>query len=213
MSGSALAESRSGQSTRRQDILDAAEICFGRNGFHRTTMQHIAREAGMTAGNFYHYFSSKEAIVIDLAAREYDRAIHSIASLQETGDQRAVILHVIREYFVILPPEQALLWLDIWAETVRNPVIAASQRGHHSETCAWFVQGFRALSLISDADAEALYHLIDPMMKGILVNRATVPGYDPEPAYEQLCAVMDRALSEAGWKTTNTVVKARETQS
>ena len=33
----AVIEARSGQSARRGHILDAAEACFVRNGFHRTT--------------------------------------------------------------------------------------------------------------------------------------------------------------------------------
>ena len=46
---------------RRARILDAAERCFVRSGFHRTTMQDVAAEAGMSPGNLYRYFASKEA--------------------------------------------------------------------------------------------------------------------------------------------------------
>ena len=35
------------QQARRDHILDAAERCFARAGFHRTTMQDICREAGV----------------------------------------------------------------------------------------------------------------------------------------------------------------------
>jgi TetR/AcrR family transcriptional regulator, repressor for uid operon len=33
---------------RHSRILDAAERCFVRSGFHRTTMQDVAAEAGMS---------------------------------------------------------------------------------------------------------------------------------------------------------------------
>ena len=38
------------QRARREHILDAAEICFASNGFHRTTMHDICRQAGVSPG-------------------------------------------------------------------------------------------------------------------------------------------------------------------
>src|SRR4051794_33106666 len=55
---------------RRARILDAAERCFVRTGFHRATMQEIATEAGMSPGNLYRYFPSKDAMVEGLAGRD-----------------------------------------------------------------------------------------------------------------------------------------------
>ena len=48
------------QSDRRDEILDAAERCFARSGFHQASMQEICTEAGMSPGNLYRYFRSKE---------------------------------------------------------------------------------------------------------------------------------------------------------
>ena len=63
----AVVEVRDVQAARREQILDAAEACFVRNGFHRTTMSDLAREAAMSPGNFYRYFASKEYIVLEMA--------------------------------------------------------------------------------------------------------------------------------------------------
>ncbi|KMO34447.1 TetR family transcriptional regulator, partial [Methylobacterium tarhaniae] len=43
---------------RRTRILDAAEACFVRDGFHRATMHDVAAEASMSPGNLYRYFPS-----------------------------------------------------------------------------------------------------------------------------------------------------------
>ena len=51
------------QRARREHILDAAEHCFARAGFHRTTMQDICKEAGVSPGALYVYFDSKEALI------------------------------------------------------------------------------------------------------------------------------------------------------
>src|ERR671912_2252537 len=62
-----------GAPDRRARILDAAEHCFVRSGFHRTTMQDVAAEAGMSPGNLYRYFPSKDAIVAGLSERDRSR--------------------------------------------------------------------------------------------------------------------------------------------
>ena len=54
--------------SRRRQIMDAAIRCFAREGFHRTTMQDIFRETGLSAGAIYRYFKSKEDIVAAIAA-------------------------------------------------------------------------------------------------------------------------------------------------
>ena len=48
---------------RHQQILNAAGACFSRQGFHQTSMQDICREAELSPGAVYRYFSSKEDII------------------------------------------------------------------------------------------------------------------------------------------------------
>src|SRR5215831_14032247 len=52
---------------RRQQILDAARICFIRNGFHVTSMQDVIAEAGLSVGAVYRYFKSKNEIIEAIA--------------------------------------------------------------------------------------------------------------------------------------------------
>jgi AcrR family transcriptional regulator len=55
-------------SRKREGILHAAARAFARGGYHATTMQDIAREAGYTPPSLYVYFEGKERIFVDLAA-------------------------------------------------------------------------------------------------------------------------------------------------
>lgn len=47
----------------RDAIVDAALELFRENGFERTTMRAIAERAGVSVGNAYYYFSSKDELV------------------------------------------------------------------------------------------------------------------------------------------------------
>lgn len=49
---------------RREQILDAAMHVFAEKGFARATNKDIAHRAGITPGLIYHYFESKEALLM-----------------------------------------------------------------------------------------------------------------------------------------------------
>ena len=74
------------QADRRDEILSAAQRCFVRSGFHQTSMQEICTEAGMSAGNLYRYFPSKETIIAGIAER--DRAAVHQAFARADPSQR-----------------------------------------------------------------------------------------------------------------------------
>ena len=48
---------------RRNEILDAAEKLFGRNGFDNTSTNDILNEVGIARGTLYYHFKSKEDIL------------------------------------------------------------------------------------------------------------------------------------------------------
>ncbi len=49
--------------TRRQHMSDAAIRVFAENGFHNTTLETIARAAGVSVGLIYRYFKDKEELL------------------------------------------------------------------------------------------------------------------------------------------------------
>lgn len=76
---------------RRDQLLDAARACFLADGFDKTPVSAIVREAGVAQGTFYLYFKSKQEIVTELrrqVVREYERALNAIASLDAPADER-----------------------------------------------------------------------------------------------------------------------------
>ena len=68
---------------RRQDLLRAAASVFGRLGYHGTTTNAIAAEAGVSPATLYQFFPNKEALASALAsmyAREMAEAERAIDS-------------------------------------------------------------------------------------------------------------------------------------
>ncbi|GJE29395.1 TetR/AcrR family transcriptional regulator [Methylobacterium organophilum] len=191
----AIADTRNGSSARRAQILDAAEACFVRNGFHRTTMLDLAREASMSPGNFYRYFESKEAIVLGLAERDRERGAVLVEAMERAGDKRAVLMTVLARFFHDLTREAAVLRLDLWAEATRNPAIRALVERGDEEGRTWLIEMFESIKTSPACDPAALFDAVAPLMKGIIVSRALTPDYDAGPAVAQLHALIDAGLS------------------
>jgi AcrR family transcriptional regulator len=51
---------------RRQQIMEAALACFARKGYHKTTMDDIVAESGLSKGTLYWYFKSKDELFFSL---------------------------------------------------------------------------------------------------------------------------------------------------
>lgn len=60
---------------RHTEIFDAAQRCFARHGFAKTTMDDIAKAVGMKAGSLYHYYDSKEMMFRDVLTHEADQML------------------------------------------------------------------------------------------------------------------------------------------
>src|SRR2546430_16293800 len=52
----------------RAELIDAAARVFARRGYHGTTVDDVAEEAGFTKGAFYSNFESKEDVFVELVA-------------------------------------------------------------------------------------------------------------------------------------------------
>ncbi len=54
------------KSKKSETILDTALMLFSTNGFYTTTIPDIARAMGMSVGNMYNYFASKEILAKEI---------------------------------------------------------------------------------------------------------------------------------------------------
>ncbi len=57
-------QARSPSDDTRQNLLQAALRLFGERGYHATSLQDVIDAAGCSKGAFYHYFDSKEDLLL-----------------------------------------------------------------------------------------------------------------------------------------------------
>ena len=109
------------QSARRAAILDAAEVCFARSGFHRTTMNDICAETGISPGAFYVYFASKEDLIAGICERDRAEFGERFQYLAEASDILTALSEIAKVYLVDQPKHKRQLCIEIGAEATRNP--------------------------------------------------------------------------------------------
>lgn len=164
---------------RRRQIVDAARRCFLREGFHRTTMQDVIAEAGLSVGAVYRYFPSKADLINAIA----EEAI---------GGAEVVLDEVLRQE----PPlplvealDRALAYVEtqlgddgvlriaiqVWSEAQRDPALAEFVAGkyddmrRHFEALARRAQGTGEVA--ADADPEAVASALFALVPGWFLQR------------------------------------------
>ena len=65
---------------RRQQLLDISLRVFARDGYHETSMNALAAEAGVTKPVLYQHFASKHNLVVEVLNRVGDRLHSSIVA-------------------------------------------------------------------------------------------------------------------------------------
>lgn len=169
---------------RRRQVLDAAESCFRRHGFHAASMAGVAAEAGMSVGHIYRYFENKEAIIAAIVERDLGATADLFASFREAPEGVVAAMVAGMEECVDDAADQAgaALFLEVMAEAARNPKIARKVAGQQAATrqglMALFASG-RAADL-SVGQMEDLVEVLQLFMTGLRVRAAFEPEMDRE---------------------------------
>jgi AcrR family transcriptional regulator len=170
------------QSDRRDEILAAAQRCFVRSGFHGASMQDICAEAGMSPGNLYRYFPSKEALIAGIAERDRAEVAQEFASADLSHGFFAVLEGMAHHHFSARPIEQVKICTEIMSEARRNPEIARILAAFDADVKKWLVDLMRAGAergdIPADADFQAVATMLMFIADGVWWRRALEPNFD-----------------------------------
>jgi AcrR family transcriptional regulator len=182
------------QQDRREEILDAARRCFARTGFHQTSMQQICAEAGMSPGNLYRYFPSKEALIAGITERDRAEVGAQLAGAQAAPDFFATLEALARHHLVERPTEDVGLCIEMIAESRRNPTIARIMRDFDADVRAHLFALLAAAKdrgdIAADADFEAVVETMILLADGVWWRRAVHDDFDPKTSIPIFMSIM-----------------------
>ena len=188
------------QADRRFEILEAAQSCFARSGFHQTSMQEICTEAGMSPGNLYRYFRSKEEIIAGIAERDRADAAEQLAAVGN-GNFFDGLAGLAQHHLVERSAEEVALCAEIMAESRRNPAVARIYQDMERDVRARFIALLRTAAErgeIRDIDFDGTVTVLFALADGLSWRRAVEPSFNAEAVMPIVLGMVRQLLNPAG---------------
>ncbi len=138
-------------------ILEGVKRAFAEKGFDGASMQDLARAAGMSAGNFYRYFPSKDAIVSAMITRDLAEVKADFACFLASPDPAEALFAAFEVRLDNKSNHDGPLWAEIDAAARRKPDIAALVQAMEDEICALLTAAMAHITGRDPSDARALY--------------------------------------------------------
>ena len=187
----------------RRLLIEAAARCFARNGFHKTGIVEIAKEAGMSAGNLYRHFPSKDAFIIELVEEEQRHALDKMEPKEMENDPLGQILAVIISCISnpVYPMDQRL-WIEILAEASRNEgvrfVFNKSDIIMRESFKKLLTRAIYAKQVDPDYDLETLSLWLYALIDGLIIRTATDEHFNFDEHITQFNQLIRQALKPKG---------------
>ena len=171
------------QQARSERILDAAETCFARTGFHRTTMHDIC----------------KEALIAGICERDRGEFAERFDALAAAPDFLEALRALGEQYFLEEPAHNHRMCIEIGLESTRNPRIGEI----HQRIDRYVLESFQALfqkmkdegRIAPALDIPTVARAFMVVADGMFWRRAVDPGFDPKAVMPAVLELMRTLLN------------------
>lgn len=194
------------QQAKRQQIVEAAIVCFAKRGFHATSTAQICAQAGMSPGNLFHYFPTKDAIIKAIA--ELDR-LETAQALADIADTSNVIegLQILAQQVLVAAddPSYRAISIEIAAEAARNPAIgalfAANDKIARADLVTLLERGVGLGQVDASLNLPQIASWLIAFLEGGIGRAVVEPDFDIAAHQQTLCDIISRMLSPKPAKT------------
>jgi len=202
------------QRARREHILDAAEVCFARAGFHRTTMQDICKEALISPGALYVYFASKEDLIAGIAERDRAEFADRFADLSAAADFMKALAELGEHYFKDEQAYKRTMCIEIGIESTRNSKVGEIYRSVDRFVQGSFEKLFARLAaegrIAPDFDIPTVAKVFSLIGDGVFMRRAVDPDFDAEIVVPAVMKLVGKLLNPTDETSAPIDAKAKE---
>ena len=185
---------------RRRQIMDAAVACFARDGFHRTTMQDIVAETGLSAGAIYRYFPAKEDIVAAIAAEHHAREAAVLDGATEATDAGDLLRDLARVSLGRLADPAEQRWrrvtIQLWGEALRDERVMRIVRSGLDEPIEIIAgllrRGQQDGSVPAGIDPDSAARVCAAIFQGLVLQQTWDPRLDIDGYIDAVIALIGR---------------------
>ena len=125
----------------REDLIAAADRLFVQQGFHATSVDAVAEEAGYTKGAVYSNFAAKEDLFLAVYERRVDRTLAELETALAGDDPERALEEVIAAGAARRGRDDGWLavFFEFWAHTLRHPQTRERFAAQHERAIEPFV--------------------------------------------------------------------------
>src|SRR2546427_3920072 len=195
-------EERSKREQRANRILDAAAELMLRWGYNKTTIDDIARYAGVAKGTIYLHWKTREDLFTALMKREYIRLVEDVQQ-RIANDPEGGTLHGITKHSMLATMKSPLMKAvllrdtDLLGEWMRKEYASPSFSEQIAQSLALF-ELFRGRGVVrDDIDVRKQVYMLDAITMGFLLIDQYMPDdfkYSDEEIAEMTAGTIKRAF-------------------
>jgi AcrR family transcriptional regulator len=196
--------SRARADARRRQILDAALRCFARRGFHKTTMQDVVEQSGLSPGSIYCHFSGKQDIMTALVEERHRRERDLLQRALEKQSFAEAVDQLAADFIAVLSTPDERTWrrlaVQIWAESLHDRRLAVTVRDGVEvprAILARMVERAKARGeLPRTLDANAMARMLIAFFQGLVLQLTWDANVDTQSCLAALKALIARSAVE-----------------
>jgi AcrR family transcriptional regulator len=106
---------------KKTHIMEVALQHFAGQGYHATTINHLAKHAGISKGLIYHYFESKEELLTEII-RQSVNEINRYLDINKDGRLDEIEFEGFLKKLLVILSEKKSFWRLIFQLIVQNEV-------------------------------------------------------------------------------------------
>jgi AcrR family transcriptional regulator len=196
-------EERSKREQRADRILDAAAELMLRWGYNKTTIDDIARYAGVAKGTIYLHWKTREDLFLALMKREYIRLAEDIQR-RIANDPEGGTLHGMTKHSMLATMKSPLMKAvllrdtDLLGEWIRKEYASPSYSEQIAQSLA-LIELFRSRGVVrDDIDVRRQAYMLDAITIGFLVIDHYMPDdfkYSDEEIVEMTAEAVERVFA------------------
>lgn len=184
---------------RRLQIIDAGLTAFAQHGYAGATTAAICREAGIGSGTFFHYFPTKDQLLVAILGEGEGETRDFFAAQEGRTDARAVlrdyVTHAISD---LRDPRASGFIAAVAGPAMGEEVVAVLQRldqETHGALTAWTGAAQRDGQIRRDLAPERIARWIMVLIDGFAGQIGGGHGFDAAVEGAVLYEVVERFLS------------------
>ncbi|MEM7426408.1 MAG: transcriptional regulator BetI [Pseudomonadota bacterium] len=169
---------------RKRQVIEATMRCIHEDGMARTSLQRVARNAGITSGLILHYFDDKEGLFEAVYRDLYKRlAGETVSRLKQSATARERFFAVLEAQVCdeMVEPRVVATWFALAAKAPETPSLARLERANARRMNSNLIHILKRLGLSRVEAAEIAEELL-ALIYGLWTNLAHKTIADAEAA-------------------------------